>query len=65
MLSDDFDLHRGLSVEKKQEEISGFSRRLMNNGEMNDARWSVGSVFPSAIPAKTSERLVRLLRIAN
>ena len=32
MLSDDFDLHRGLSVEKKQEEISDFSCRLVKGG---------------------------------
>jgi hypothetical protein len=65
MLSDGFDLHRCLSLEKDGGEISVFLRRLLKRGEMNDARRPVGSVFPSAIQSKMFERLSRLLRIVR
>jgi hypothetical protein len=45
MLSDGFDLHRCLSLEKDGGEISDFSHHLRKNGEMNDARWPGYPVF--------------------
>jgi hypothetical protein len=46
-LSDGFDLHRCLSLEKDGGEISDFPHDQLTKWDMDDARWPVGSVFSS------------------
>jgi hypothetical protein len=65
MLSDGFDLHRCLSLEKDGGEISDFSHDRLKRGKwMARGGQSVLS-FHHNNSAKMSERLARLLRIAQ
>jgi hypothetical protein len=61
-LSDGFDLHRCLSLEKAGGEISDFSPDWLK--EENEWRGAANRFFHHDNSAKMSERLVRLLRIS-